>query len=410
MDHIQILKRAWAIAWRYRALWLVGLILAVTTVSWEGTTVYSWRDEWDDDQISTVDIHLPNRSIIRVPGHIRIRDDETVGRVILNHRHSRDDWRRRPGDLIVHWNPPQEYALEVVGRDGRGQLMTRRMTVAPHTLNALLMLGIVLAGVLFVILLLSRVARYVSEAALLRMVDDYESTGARYGFWQGLKLGWSRSAWRIFLINWCIGAPAALAFTLLFVPVLVPMALWFTHSEAARVFGVLSTFGLFLVALAVILVASSVLSVWKRFAWRACTLDDLGALKSIGRGLSMIRQHVRDVGVMWLLMVGLEVISPFLIAPFVLVLLPVAGFAAGGFALAVGGLALSVWQGAGPWVAAAVVGVALFLSLFLLPLQLLGGILEAFRSSAWTLTYRQLRGVERAVAAPIAQLAPSSAD
>jgi hypothetical protein len=409
MDHIQVLKRAWTIVWRYRALWLVGLILAVTTVSWEGSALLSSRDEWDDDPISTVVIHLPGQSIVRVPGHIRIRDDEPVGAVILNYRHSRDDWRRRPGDVIVHWNPPEEYALELVGKDDRGRLTTHTMTVAPYVLNWLLVVGIVIACALFVVLVVSRIARYVSEAALLRMVDDYEGSGSRYGFWQGLKLGCSRSAWRIFLINWGISVPATLAFALLFVMVLVPMAWWFTGSEAARAVGVLSMFGLFFAALAVILVASSILNVWKRFAWRACTLDDLSALKSIGRGLAMMRQHAKDVGVMWLLMIGLRLMWPLLIAPFVLLLLPSAGIAAGGTALALGGLAQGVWQGAGPWIAAAVVGVTLFLALLLVPLQLLAGILEAFQSSAWTLTYRQLCGLERSVAAPIAKLAPSAA-
>ena len=31
MDHIKVLKRAWEIIWRYRALWIFGIILALTT-------------------------------------------------------------------------------------------------------------------------------------------------------------------------------------------------------------------------------------------------------------------------------------------------------------------------------------------------------------------------------------------
>ena len=408
MDHMQVLKRAGTVVWRYRALWLVGLILAATTVSWAGPALLRWRDR--DNDMSTVDIHLPDQSIIRLPGHIRIRDDLPVWRIILNYRHSRDAWRRRSGDLLVHWNPPAEYALELVGRDARGRVKSDMIAVAPQTLNWLLMVSIVAACALFVLFVLSRIARYVSETALLRMVDEHEQTGVKYGFWQGLKSGWSRSAWRIFLINWCINVPAALAFTLLFVPAFMPMALWFTRSQAARVVGVLSTAGLSLVALAFVLVGSSILSVWKRFAWRACTLDNLGTVGSIGRGLAMVRQHLKDVGLMWLLMVGLSLVWPFLIAPFILVLLPLAGLTAGGSALALGGLAQGFWQGAAPWMAAAVTGVTVFLTLLLVPLQLLGGILEAFQSSAWTLTYRQLRGLEHAVAAPMAQLAPSAAD
>ncbi|NIO69211.1 MAG: hypothetical protein GTN71_09300, partial [Anaerolineae bacterium] len=31
MDPIKVLKRAWEITWRYRALWIFGIILALTT-------------------------------------------------------------------------------------------------------------------------------------------------------------------------------------------------------------------------------------------------------------------------------------------------------------------------------------------------------------------------------------------
>jgi hypothetical protein len=410
MDHLEILKRAWAVVWRYRALWLVGLILGATTMSWAEPTLLRWRDEWDDDHISTVDIHLPNQSIIRIPGHVRIRDNQPVTTIIVNYRHRRDEWQGRPGDVIVHWNPPAEYALELVARDARGRLKSDMVTIAPQILRWLLAVSIIAAFALLVLLILSRIARYVSEAALLRMVDDHEQSGIKYGFWRGLKLGWSRSAWRIFLVNWCLNALAALAFALLFVPAFMPMALWFTRSEAVRVVGILSTLGLSLVVLALVLVAGSILSVWKRLAWRACALENLSTLKSISRGLAMVRERLKDVGLMWLLMVGLRLVWPLLMVPFVLVLLPLAGLAAGGSALALGGLAQSVWHGAAPWIAAALIGLTVFLTFLLVPLQLLGGIWEAFQSSVWTLTYRELLSAQRAVPEPIVRLAPSAAD
>mgnify|MGYP000659292038 CR=1 FL=1 len=33
MDYVKILKRAWETTWRYRALWVFGIILAITTAS-----------------------------------------------------------------------------------------------------------------------------------------------------------------------------------------------------------------------------------------------------------------------------------------------------------------------------------------------------------------------------------------
>ena len=34
MNYTKALKRAWETTWRYRALWIFGVILALTTISW----------------------------------------------------------------------------------------------------------------------------------------------------------------------------------------------------------------------------------------------------------------------------------------------------------------------------------------------------------------------------------------
>jgi len=36
MDHMKVLKRAWQILWHYRALWIFGIILALTAPSTRG--------------------------------------------------------------------------------------------------------------------------------------------------------------------------------------------------------------------------------------------------------------------------------------------------------------------------------------------------------------------------------------
>ena len=64
--------------------------------------------------------------------------------------------------------------------------------------------------------ILARIARHVSEAALIRMVAEYEDTGEQLGVWQGLKLGTSRTAWRLFLIDLTIDVPVTLTSLLLF--------------------------------------------------------------------------------------------------------------------------------------------------------------------------------------------------
>ena len=53
-----------------------------------------------------------------------------------------------------------------------------------------------------------------------------------------------------------------------------------------------------------------------------------------------------------------------------------------------------VFEGALPVLLAAMVALPTFILVMLTPWWCLGGLMEVFRSSAWTLTYRELRAVE----------------
>ena len=48
MRYDYVLKQAWRMVWRYRALWVFGVILALTTSSWSSATLYDFDDHrWD---------------------------------------------------------------------------------------------------------------------------------------------------------------------------------------------------------------------------------------------------------------------------------------------------------------------------------------------------------------------------
>ena len=71
----------------------------------------------------------------------------------------------------------------------------------------------------------------------------------------------------------------------------------------------------------------------------------------------------------------------------------------GGFpALLVGALASLAFGEAVPWILGLTVGILIFILVLAAPLLFLGGLWEVFKSSVWTLTYRELPGE----AAPIA--------
>jgi len=80
--------------------------------------------------------------------------------------------------------------------------------------------------------------------------------------------------------------------------------------------------------------------------------------------------------------------------PVVLFLLMVGGVLAGLAGLSVGGLSSLVFEGVVPWIAGFGVGIPLFILIMAVPLVFLGGLAEVFKSSVWTLTYRELRALE----------------
>jgi hypothetical protein len=47
-----------------------------------------------------------------------------------------------------------------------------------------------------------------------------------------------------------------------------------------------------------------------------------------------------------------------------------------------------------PWIAGAAIGVPIFLAVIILPALFLSGLMEVFKSSTWTLTYRELTALE----------------
>jgi hypothetical protein len=319
MDHLKVLKRAWETTWNYRALWVFGIILALTTGGGVNRGTSSFRGQ-----------------------------DFSPGRELPT-----------------------------------GELLSGVSSI-------LIAIGIGLACVIVILIIASVVARYVSETSLIQMVDDYEETGEKRSVRQGFRLGWSRTAWRLFLINLLIGLPTALVFILLFALAFAPLLLWATESKVAGIIGTVATIGLFFLVLLLVIIAATVLSLLKHFFRRVCALEELGVIESIRQGYTVVRQHLKDVGIMWLIMVGLGIAWMFVMFFVTIVLLILALMLAGFPALLVGGLASLIFEGAVPWILAAVVGMPIFILVMAVPGLFLGGLAEVFKSSVWTLTYREL--------------------
>ena len=214
-------------------------------------------------------------------------------------------------------------------------------------------------------------------------------------------MGWSRTAFRLFLIKLLIGLPVVVVFILLFLLAAAPLLLWITKSTAARVIGTVAAIGLFFLILFLLIVVNAVLSLLRKFFWRACALEELGVIESIRHGFDVVRQHLKDVGIMWLIMIGVQIgwtialISiTIVLLPAIILLIVVAAVLGGLPGLLVFGLTNLFFEGVVPWILAAMVGIPIFALVVAVPWLFLGGLMEVFKSGVWTLTYRELRALE----------------
>jgi hypothetical protein len=341
MDHVKILKRAWEILWRYRALWIFGIILALTTASGGPSS--------------------PSRGSGGGPAEYHL--DE--------------------GDLPFP--------------GGRLELPE----LSPQLVSVLIAVGVGIGCMIIFLIIATTVARYVTETALIRMVNDYEETGETQTIRQGFRIGWSRTALRLFLIDLLIGLPLAVVFILLFLLAAGPLLLWITESTAAGVIGTVVTIGMGVLVIFLAIVVGVMVSLLKHFFRRVCALEEAGVIESIRQGFDFVRRHLKDVFVMWLIMVGLNIgwaialiVVTIALIPIIILLVIVGGVLGGIPALIVGGLASLFLEGAVPYILGALVGLPIFILVVAVPWLFLGGLMEVYKSSVWTLTYRELRALE----------------
>ena len=265
------------------------------------------------------------------------------------------------------------------------------INLSPQVTNTLIGVGIALACLVLLLIVISAIARYVAETSLIRMVDRYEATEEKLGFRQGFRLGWSRSAFRIFLIDLLVILAAVVVFLPLTLLALLPLLAWTTNNDALGVAGTVAAVGMMLLVIFFGILVGIALSLLLHFFRRACILEERGVTNSIRRGFALARQRPWDVILMGLMLFGITLGWIILMIPVALLLVIASLVIASIPAALAGGIASLVSQGATPWIAAAIVGAPVFLVVFIGPLLFLAGLMEVFKSSTWTsLTVRSL--------------------
>ncbi len=236
---------------------------------------------------------------------------------------------------------------------------------------------------LVILAIVALIVHYVARTALIRSVDQIEATGGAPTWRAGWRLGWSNRAFRLWLLELIVGVLVMLAALVLLAVAASPLLLLLTQSDAARTIGVIITVLLGLPVILILIAAGIALSVLGQFWARQIALGDRSIGDAISAGYAQVRRRLRDLGVMWLFMAGIQIAFTIALIPVILLVLMIAGLLGGGLGYAVYALADSV-----PWAIAA--GLPIFLLILIIPLTFISGLYETFRSSVWTLTYREV--------------------
>jgi hypothetical protein len=345
MDHLRILKRAFEVTWKYRALWLVGLLLVLAG----GGVISGFR-----------------------PGSPGSPGDNSGG---------------QGGE--PSWGGP----------NGGLELQQFREKVVPILVAIAVVVVVVVVAIFVLVFLLSILAlivRYVTRVSLMQMVQSHEETGEEIGFGRGLRLGWSRSAWRLFAINLIFRVPLALLMIVLIVPI-VGLAIggFVTGRGPGIVLGiilVLLTIPIILVGAVVRIALKPVLEV----IGRACVIRGVDVGTAIREGWGLIRRNLGATALQWLLLVGLGIAWSIALIPINLALVFLALFVSGIPALALGGISALFFS----WPVGLIIGGIAFVPTFILlvglPNLALNTLATVYQSTVWTLTYRELLAIDEA--------------
>jgi hypothetical protein len=353
MKHSQVLKRAWHILWQYRALWVFGIILAITTASIGSQNNYQFGGNDEQPSDSSREMNLdPNQ-----PLWPQVFDEIDKG---LQEARSEFDRLLSP-DNPVQWE------------------------------RNLLRFAIGFTIVMLVLYFIGKVLRYIVEAALIKMVNLFEETGEKLKARQGWRLGWSRQAWRIFLVDLVIYLPMFVVFVLFMAMALSPILTVAAGMPVEGVVGLVASIGLIMLFSLLALVVLALVSLVKPVVVRKIVLEDLSVGPAFREGFRMFRRAWKEYGLMWLILKGIDIVWPLVMFPFVLLTGAIGLLFGGGFAFLLGGDAIQSGDPAMMW--PIILGVFLLVIVVGVPLAFLTGLRETFKSTSWTLTYREIKSL-----------------
>ncbi len=366
IDPVKILQRAWHILWNYRALWVFGLILAIATSAGPSSNAGGNGSNNRAPQSGAPNIQVPSYS--SVPEAFNAFKQEI-------HK------------LLTQGIPEVHVSGETV-------------------VTFLWVIGVFVL-IMFLIGIVVTIAYYASVTSVIRMVDEYENTGTKMTVREGFRVGWSRSAWRVFLINLIVHLPVLLLVATVLAEVAITLVR-VINGITPNAVSIVTMAGLTFLATFLVLLVTFILLLLRPFFWRVAVLENVGVGESLRRGFAMVRENWKSVGVMWLVMIGLGLawtivffIAILITIPVVILTSIVAATVVAIPALLLFALFSAVLGGPVlPWIAAGLFVLPLFGLIAFSPWLVLGSWQTVYTSTVWTLTYREIKALPATLVLP----------
>lgn len=252
-----------------------------------------------------------------------------------------------------------------------------------------LIIAIVVAVICLILLLtiISVVVQYVTRTALIGMVRQVEDTAA-VTIRDGWRFGWSNRAWRIFLLNLLVGLPLFILTLGLILMALSPLLLLILDETSSRVLGVVLTIFSCLLVGVLLFIINVIVAPIQELAWRRIALTERGVVNSLREVVTLVRRRLKDVAIMWLLMLGVGfawgIVSLIVVLPVSLIVAALLGGIPAGLVYLI---SQSGW-------AALIAGAPLALLAIIILGSAASGLFLIYQSSVWTLTYLELQKTE----------------
>ena len=357
MKHSQVLKRAWKILWNYRTLWVFGILLSLAVGGASGQSSWSSNSNHFNDS--------PNQST---------------------------DWTFDENEAF--WpqffdNMDQEMAI---AREEFDSILSGSNENVEAWETAILRAAIAFAIIMVIIGIITKFIGYVAQTSVVKMVSDYEETGEKRSVREGWRMGWSRQAWRLFLVDLIIGLPAFILFIVVMALAMTPIISSMVGGPTQGMLGLVASIGLMVLFGLFAFFYTIVFSLTKPVIYRKVVLEDTTAFEGLKEGFRMFGQYWKEYGLLWLIMKGIDLLWPIVMIPFTLLTGVIGLTFGGGIALLTGGNAMQNGDPAMVW--SIMLGIVLVIIIVGIPLAFVGGFRLVYQSTSWTLSYRELLAVK----------------